>query len=81
VLVHLHATSQQLSGTAGLLDDPAAVPTSTKVHTTIALAPTSGDGRSSGIQPMKRGQAGLFDKTCLKMVLLRLSIYMRRASN
>ena len=54
----LAADCQQLDGTAGLLDEPTAMPTTTEVHATVlALAPTSGDGASSGLPSRKEGQA------------------------
>ena len=55
------ADCQQLDGTADLIDKPAAMPTTTEVHTTLTLAPTSGDGASRGLLPRKGGRAALFD--------------------
>jgi hypothetical protein len=53
---------KQPGGTAELIDEPAAMPTTTEVHAT-ALAPTSGGSTSGGIPPKKRGQAvGLPDE-------------------
>jgi hypothetical protein len=53
------ADCQQLSGTAE--HELAAMPTTTEVLATLALAPTSGDGASRGPPPRKGGQAALFD--------------------
>ena len=51
------AESQQLNGTAGLLDEPTAMPTTTEVPATVlAFAPTSGDGASSGLPSRKEEQ-------------------------
>jgi hypothetical protein len=51
------ADCQQPGGTAGLLDEPAAMPMTTEVQATLALAPTSVDGASSGLPSRKEGQA------------------------
>ena len=72
MLVQSHATSQQLSGTAELLDESVAVPTTTTVVHATALAPTSGDGASSGLPPTKRRQAALFDHLPEEVAVLHL---------
>jgi hypothetical protein len=67
------ADCQQPGGTAELIDEPAAMPTTTEVLATLALAPTSGDGASGGIPPKKKGQAALFANLPEKIAALVLS--------
>ena len=51
------ADCQQPGGTAKLIDEPVAMPTTTEVQAILALVLTSGDGASRGLPPKKTGQA------------------------
>ena len=70
------ADCQQPGGTAELIDELAAMPTTTEVLATLALAPTSGDGASRGLPPTKKGQAVGLPEEAAALVLFAHSFVL-----